>query len=290
LSPRGSPGVLNEPVVRRSIDTISSDEDSVVKLRGGASGFVVNSGGVELERVVRSIDGDGDGSDGARGNQERGFVSGLDSVVSLHGGSNVGGVELARSVLRNVGVRGFRVDTVVGDDVLEGIDHETSVASLVSERSRAVHQVLLRKTDEGLSSLKNVGSFERSGGRERPARSALSLVLDSGDGVLLSPVHRGGESRKRISGERDGALRPGGAFPGGRSDVKLGSEVVSLEFIVGKISEFVHSEGESGGGGIVGFDEFLVGEPDLVAVGGFRCGRVGLGVSEHPFTEFSDVG
>jgi len=107
----------------------------VVELSGAASGFVVDTAGVELEGVVRSVNTNRDGSDGSGGHHESGFISGLNSVVSLHGGSNVGLVELASSILRNVGVAGFRVDTVVGDDVLHGINHETAIASLVAEAS-----------------------------------------------------------------------------------------------------------------------------------------------------------
>jgi len=259
----------------------------VVELSGAASGFVVDTAGVELEGVVRSVNTNRDGSDGSGGHHESGFISGLNSVVSLHGGSNVGLVELASSILRNVGVAGFRVDTVVGDDVLHGINHETAIASLVAEASRAVHQVLLRETNEGLSSLENVSSFERSGGRERPARSALSLVLDSSYGILGSPVHRGGNSL--LGAESNGSLGPWATFPRSRSDAKSSSEVIGLELIVGEITEFIHSDREASGNGIMGFNEFLVDKPNLVATRSLSCRGVGLGVSDHPFAEFGDV-
>jgi len=166
------------------------------------------------------------------------------SVESLHGGSNVGLVELASSVLRNVGVAGLRVNTIVSNDVFEGIGHESSIASLVTVAVRAVHQVLLRETDEGLSTLKNVGSFKRSGGRERPARSALSLILDTGDGIRLAPINRGRES-SLVGGGGDGSLGPGRGFPGSRSDSQVGSEVKGAEFLVGEVTEFVHGNSEA---------------------------------------------
>lgn len=42
----------------------------------------------------------------------------------------------------NVGVRGFRVDAMVVDDILEGSGHEAAVAAVVAVPGGAVHQVL----------------------------------------------------------------------------------------------------------------------------------------------------
>jgi hypothetical protein len=59
---------------------------------------------------------------------------------------------------------------------------------LVESYSRAVHQVLLREGDE-VSSLESVGTLSGSSGGERPAASAITLVLDLSDDVSCSPVN-----------------------------------------------------------------------------------------------------
>jgi hypothetical protein len=57
---------------------------------------------------------------------------------------------------------------MVGDDVLEGLVHETSVASLVSLGGGAINKVLLGKADESLGGTE-VSTFGGASGGERPA-------------------------------------------------------------------------------------------------------------------------
>jgi len=78
------------------------------------------------------------------------LVTGLNIGVRGQGGSDVGLGEVASSILSGVGVEALGVDTLVIDDVLHGLGHETSIAALVSVRVRAVHDVLLGEGDEGL--------------------------------------------------------------------------------------------------------------------------------------------
>jgi len=53
---------------------------------------------------------------------------------------------VADSVFHLVWVVGFRVETTVLDDVLESVVHETTVATLVSFGSGAIHELLFRET------------------------------------------------------------------------------------------------------------------------------------------------
>jgi hypothetical protein len=53
-------------------------------------------------------------------------------------------------------------------NVLEGIIHETTIATLVALSGGAVNELLLRKRDE-LSSLDLVGTLKGSSGGEGPA-------------------------------------------------------------------------------------------------------------------------
>jgi len=78
----------------------------------------------------------------------------------------------------------------VGFDVFEGIIHKTSIASAIGVV--AVDELLLR---EGCKLVAGdlPGTLKRTSGRERPARTALSLVLDWGNSTLTSPVDSVGE-------------------------------------------------------------------------------------------------
>jgi len=130
-SPSSSPAVLHQPVILTAIHSPSNGQYSVVELGGRASWLVVNSSRVELERGVRSINGNGDGLK-SNGVEEGRLRSRSDVGVSLDGGSNVGTVESARvRASGGVRVRSFSINSTVGDDVLESLVHETSVATLV---------------------------------------------------------------------------------------------------------------------------------------------------------------
>jgi hypothetical protein len=62
---------------------------------------------------------------------------------------------------------------------------------LVALSAGAVNKLLLGKRNE-LSALNLISTFHGTGGRESPAGTALSLVLNRGNGTLSSPVDRGG--------------------------------------------------------------------------------------------------
>jgi hypothetical protein len=246
----------------------------VVELLRRAGRFVVDSRAVELEGVVRSIDGNRDGSLGSSV-EKRLLITRSDVGVRLEGGTDIGSGEAASSVFSSVRIRRLSVNSVVGDDVVHGSGHETTVASLVSLSSGTIHKVLLRETDELVAGQK-VATFCGSSGGERPARAALSLVLDGSDSSLLSPVHGGG-----CTDDGFDLLAPRGQVNVGWHSV---SQVELLEFSVGKVTELVHGEGDSVLLGVV------VGNVIHVSLeGGITTSEfvvvVGLGVLLHPSGE-----
>jgi hypothetical protein len=104
----------------------------VVEGGGRASRLVVNSRRVELERAVRSINGNGDRLEGD--GVEEGILGSRGNIgESGDGGSNVVSVESARvRASSGVRVRSFSINSAVLDNVLESLIHETTVATLVS--------------------------------------------------------------------------------------------------------------------------------------------------------------
>lgn len=174
LSPAGSPRVLDDPVL---LVIISSSKDGVVKV-----GLAVGENTGLVERPVGGI------------NSDRGWLGvdvGDELVASagsvLSGGLVRSSLDFASLVDSLVWVGSLGSKTLL-DDVSEGVDWVSSVASQVSvDDSGTVNQLLFGKVGESFV-LKEPVSFNVSGGREGPARSALSLVLDWSDSSLGSPV------------------------------------------------------------------------------------------------------
>lgn len=101
---------------------------------------------------------------------------------------------MASTILGSVGIAGLGVNTLVFDDVLEGIVHQTSSTTIVSLAGGAVDEVLLGEGNQ-VSFSEEPGTFHGSGGGEGPARSALTLILNWGDSSLGSPVDSVGEGK-----------------------------------------------------------------------------------------------
>jgi len=124
LTPSGTPRVSDDP---RSVITISDGGDTVVDTSTAVAEY---TGRIELP--VGGIDGDGNGL---------AVEGGLEAVtvvdVSESGDAELGGSSLASLVSGGVAVIVLAGDTL-GNDVLEGVVHPTTVASLVSETSAAV--------------------------------------------------------------------------------------------------------------------------------------------------------
>lgn len=247
----------------------------MVELGGAASRFVVNTRLVELEGVVGSINGNADGTNSGSSRLEIRLASRSNSLEAGDERSLVGDVV---SALQGTGslvwVAGFAVNTVVVDDVLESVSHFTTLATIISVRSRAVDEVLLRETNKGVSREFPL-TFHRSGGGERPAGSTLSLVLDGSDSTSSSPVNArwegdGGISDKQVVlGEGCSAL------------VTVHSAVLGI----GAVTEVVHGEDDSGLLGVVLADELQVLLEDLEAGFFLFDGSISAGVLNLPLSE-----
>merc|ERR1712137_1129716 len=106
------------------------------------------------------------------------------------------------------------VKTAVVNDELEAVVHETTVAAHVAFVFGAVHELLLGKADK-LTGRDGVSGLNSTSGRERPAGTALLLVLHRGDLALVGPVNRLWE-----------------CFCFKKFGVNVGDAVISLESVV----------------------------------------------------------
>jgi len=200
---------------------------------------------------MRSINGDTSGSH-VNLLLEVTLVSSVDIGEAFESGTNIGLVEDAVSVLGSVWVAALGVNSIVGDDVLHGLSHESSITSLVSLIARAIHKILLRQRDEFLLS-KEVASLSGSSGGESPARTALLLVLNWGDCSKSVPVPLGREILQG-RGMNDGLSV--GSVSGSKEAGIFGSS---------EIGKFVESNGEGLVGSIVSIDEVQVRLEDSVS-------------------------
>ena len=147
----------------------------MVEELAGAAWLVVDSGGVELEAHVRSVDGDGHWTDHLDSVGESTFITRCDVVAGAEAGADVGGVENALAVLSGVRVAGFGVDSVVVVDVGESLGHETAVATEVAPVHRAIDELLLRKGGEGVASKSPLGL---KGGNAKIKNGKSLVVLE----------------------------------------------------------------------------------------------------------------
>jgi len=188
---------------------------------------------------------------------------------SSESSGGVSRVVVASSVLSGVGIASLSINTTVGDDVLHGLGHETSIATLVSLAGRAIHKVLFRERNHLLSLVEVMATFSRSSGGERPARTALFLVLDVGDSTVSSPV--------KLSRERGTEFLD---YVDWLSSVSGSKEGVG-ELRGGEISKLVHRNGESLLGLVVRLNEVQVLSENLISVLELLV-RVALLVLLHP--------
>jgi hypothetical protein len=187
LAPSIAPAVLDKPVLLAVLLAITGNQDTVVEI-GSALGAVENTPGIELEHPGIGLDGDGDGSPADR-LLEMVLVVGrhIDTVVD----GDRGGTFDACPVLGGIG--NILLGTHPGvDGVLKSGIHEPAITPVVSVVGGAPNKLLLGETDE-LTRLGEPSALHGPGGRERPATSTLTLVLDVGDRALVAPVDRIGE-------------------------------------------------------------------------------------------------
>jgi len=102
----------------------------MVKAGWGASRLKVDTTLVELERGVGSINSNGDGANSGNSIHQSILVTLGNILEGRDGSSNISGGEVADTVLGSVGVRGLSVKTLVGNDIFEGIIHQTPLHPL----------------------------------------------------------------------------------------------------------------------------------------------------------------
>ena len=200
--------------------------------------IIVDTTRVHLEPHGRSVNGDRDGGVVGESVLEVGLRSGGDVLVSGDVGLDLS-LTVTALVSRGgeVGVLLLGLHTVL-DGVRESVSHPSTDVAGVGTTVDTVDKLLLRELDE-VSGGKSVSSLHGSGGRERPARSALSLVLDTGHNSLLAPIDRVGEGLLRGGVKRGDTGRSGELELGG-------SEDNLLVLGVGEIGELGESEVEGG--------------------------------------------
>jgi hypothetical protein len=186
-TPVSAPGVLDLVVVRRARGAVADGENTVVE-RSAACWAVEHTAGVELEAVLVGLNGDRYWLVGNSGDEGGVRVDWHIGEAGDGGGS--GASLLACAISAGVGVCRLSADTLVVNDVLEGIVHQTAVATLVALSAGAVNELLLGERHEG-AGLDEVDTLNRAGGGERPAGAALALVLHWGDGTLGNPIDGG---------------------------------------------------------------------------------------------------
>jgi hypothetical protein len=185
LSPGWAPRVLDEEVVLTVLSTIADSKDTMIE-RGTAS---VSGDDTSLVTLEGNLIGLNSNRDGAlhEGSHKLSLLTVLNIVIS--GGTNdtlILLVSAAEEAMRlgNVRIVRFGLERV-GLGVGEGSVHHTTVAAHV--QPGAVNQLLLGEGDE-VTGLDLVSALEGTSGGERPAGSALTLVLDGGDSSLGNPV------------------------------------------------------------------------------------------------------
>jgi len=227
LTPAGAPGVLDDPVVLAAGSAITNGENSVVEL--GAASILEHTRLVELKLGLVSLNGDADGLLGDSGNQLSLVVLGNIGIRG-NGHSVVSSLGSLASVGASGGVGVVRLggESSVGDGVGEGVVHKTTLAAVVALGDRAVNKLLLREGNK-VASGNGVGTLDRSSRGERPARTALSLVLDGGDGIVVTPVNSAGIDL----GEGDLIARAGGVH---------GAKVSSSPLLTRHVSELVDAQ------------------------------------------------
>jgi len=122
-------------------------------------------------------------------------------------------------------------------------------------------------------------AFGGAGGRESPARTALSLIFNTSDGTFGGPVKRARwvSTNAEISKSLHFLADP-------TSEFGFVAIVNVLEFSRCKIGKFVQFDFPGVVGSIVGFNEVIVGLEDIVFVEEFLWG-IRFVEHDHPLSE-----
>jgi len=151
------------------LTTASSDDTTLVVLESSLIGF----------------NGDGDWVDIDSGTKGGGIVR-SNILVTRDFAVLRSSERLAGTITASVRIRSFSSETI-SFNILEGVVHETTLAAHVAIFASAVNQLLLRERSENLVLDLN-STFDITSGRESPAGTALTLVLDGGYSSLGDPI------------------------------------------------------------------------------------------------------
>jgi len=131
-TPCSAPAVLHDVEIGTSLHAIADSGHTVIKLSRRAGSLIVHSASVELEGGMRSINGHRDRPNGSNRSGEVGLGSGGDIAVRREGRTRVASTVMAAALNTGVGIRSFGINATVADDVLEGVIHQTAIASIIS--------------------------------------------------------------------------------------------------------------------------------------------------------------
>jgi len=150
ITPSTVPAVLNEPVVRTILSSISNDKDTVVEITldtvSAAGSFIVDTTGVELEALLGGINSNGDWLL-SNCSLEGSLIIRSDSLVARNG-SSVWCLGLAGLVIsKSVWPGSLRDDSLVADDILKGSDHVTTTVAVKGTVVDTIDELFLREGD-----------------------------------------------------------------------------------------------------------------------------------------------
>lgn len=243
FTPVRTPRVLDNPVTLLE----TNEEDSVV-----VSGVVtVREDTTGVETPVGSINGDGDGLDSERGSKVSSGSINLLVTRDVVDGRSSGQSLLARTIDSLVGIVSFSSDLVLLNVQESSILVTTTTTVIVVLSSATVDELLFRKVNRSVSLTSDDQSrFNGTGGRESPARTTTSLILNISNLVSINPVDINAGISINVSS--DGFSR----------EFTLFSKISADEFFLGQIEEL----GDTISTSFVLLDDFEVGGEDFHSV------------------------
>jgi hypothetical protein len=221
VTPASAPAVLDDP----GVAGVADSEDGVVEVLLARA--VEDTRAVALEGRA-SLEGNRDGA-AVQSASETGIRVG--NTTSATSACRLGAARLAGTLTSSVRIASLRAETTVAGSPVNSLGGPATVAALVAHGARAVNQLLLREIGETLAR-DGVGALNGTSGREGPARTALTLVLDGSDGTTTPVNIVGNGARVQVLSNRHN-----------RDVVQIElHEVGSLELFPSEIRELVHSE------------------------------------------------
>lgn len=217
FTPGGTPTVLDIPEGDIIINTVTGHEDGMVEGLLGAQFRSADTLLVELE--VGGIEGNREGTnfeelllDGffisrqsfpvfnGSSNGECSLSAGFLGGITIRGGRTTqslietrGGTGVAVTLTNAVGVGSFSGETTSLNDVFEGEvrpSTENTTISMTSSgflRTITINNLFFTQRSQVVAGQEPL-TFNVTGGRESPASTDGTLVLDGGDGTILTPV------------------------------------------------------------------------------------------------------